>query len=286
MEAQPPLVRLRDRRRGREGRRPRAARRDGLHEPRAAVGDRVQVPARGEDHRCCANIMVSIGRTGRATPFARARAGVRRRLHRRAGDAAQPGRGRAQGRARRRHRDRAQGRRRDPRGRRAGAREAQEGRAASGSSRRTCPVCGAAARAARGRGRHPLRQRRLPGAARAAHRALRRAGGDGHRGARRGAGHASSSRPGCSRTPPTSTRSPSSGSCRSSASARRRRSCSSTAIEALEGAAARRCSSGSASATSARPPRPALARELGHLDAIATASASRSSPRSTGVGPA
>ena len=69
-----------------------------------------------------------------------------------------------------------------------GARQAQAGRARSGSSRRTCPRVRAAARAARRRGRHPLRQRRLPGAARAAHRVLRRALGDGHRRPRRGAG--------------------------------------------------------------------------------------------------
>ena len=36
---------------------------------RAALGDRVQVPAGGEDH-VLRDIMVSIGRTGRATPFA------------------------------------------------------------------------------------------------------------------------------------------------------------------------------------------------------------------------
>ncbi len=47
---QPPLARLRDRRRGREGRRPRAAGGDGLHQQGAALGDRVQVPAGREDH--------------------------------------------------------------------------------------------------------------------------------------------------------------------------------------------------------------------------------------------
>ena len=46
---EPPLARLRDRRRRREGRRPRPARGDGRHVARAALGDRVQVPARGED---------------------------------------------------------------------------------------------------------------------------------------------------------------------------------------------------------------------------------------------
>ena len=67
------------------------------------------------------DIQVSIGRTGRATPFAVLDAGVRRRVDGRHGDAAQRGPGARQGRAARRHGDRAQGRRRDPRGRRPGA---------------------------------------------------------------------------------------------------------------------------------------------------------------------
>ena len=109
-----PLTRLRDRRRGREGRRPRAARRDGRHEQGAALGDRVQVPAGGEDdapeghhgeHRA--------HRPGHAVRGARSR--VRGRVHRRTRHAAQPGRGGAQGRSSGRHRDRAQGRRCDPR---------------------------------------------------------------------------------------------------------------------------------------------------------------------------
>ena len=41
-----------------------------VHVEGAALGHRLQVPARGAHHRCCADIMVSIGRTGRATPFA------------------------------------------------------------------------------------------------------------------------------------------------------------------------------------------------------------------------
>ena len=99
MLAQPPLARLRDRRRGREGRRPRAAHRAGVHEQGAALGDRVQVPARGEDH--AAPRHHGEHRAHRAGHAVRAaRAGVRRRLHGRPGDAAQPGRGRAEGRPR------------------------------------------------------------------------------------------------------------------------------------------------------------------------------------------
>ena len=48
---EPALARLRDRRRGGEDRRPRATHRVGLHESRTTMGDRVQVPARGEDDR-------------------------------------------------------------------------------------------------------------------------------------------------------------------------------------------------------------------------------------------
>ena len=44
---------LRDRRRRREDRRPRAARGAGRDEPGAALGDRVQVPARGTGHDAC-----------------------------------------------------------------------------------------------------------------------------------------------------------------------------------------------------------------------------------------
>ena len=56
------------------------------------------------------DIMVSIGRTGRATPFAVLEPVFVGGLDRRARHAAQRGRGRAQGRAGRRHGDRAQGR--------------------------------------------------------------------------------------------------------------------------------------------------------------------------------
>ena len=137
--------------------------------------------------------MVSIGRTGRATPFAHARAGVRRRLHRRAGDAAQRGRGRAQGRAAGRHGDRAQGRRRDPRGRRAGAGEAAASGARTWKFPTDCPICGSAARPARGRGEPPCINVDCPAQRVQTHRPLREPRRDGHRGPRRRTGVASSS---------------------------------------------------------------------------------------------
>ena len=179
--------------------------RAGLHEQGAALGDRVQVPARGEDDRAPRDHGEHRPhRPGHAVRAARA--GVRRRLHRRPRDAAQPGRGGAQGRARRRHRDRAQGRRRDPRGRRPGAREAQEGRAevevpdraARCASSRSC---GSRARPTRTASTSTARRSACsasctsPAAARWTSRVSARSAS------------ASSSTPVCSPTPPTSTRS-------------------------------------------------------------------------------
>ena len=66
----PPRPRLRDRRRGGEGRRPGPAGRAGVHVEVAPVGHRLQVPARGGTTTVLKDIMVSIGRTGKATPFA------------------------------------------------------------------------------------------------------------------------------------------------------------------------------------------------------------------------
>ena len=79
-------------------------------------------------------------RQGDAVRGARAR--VRRRRDDHVRDAAQRGRGPAQGRPRGRHRDRAAGRRRDPRDRRAGAVEAEEERAALDDARRPATSCG------------------------------------------------------------------------------------------------------------------------------------------------
>ena len=201
-----PLARLRDRRRGGEGRLARAARRDGLHQPRAALGDRVQVPAGGEDHQ--AQEHHGEHRPHRAGHAVRgARAGVRRWLHRADVDAAQPGRGRAQGRARRRHRGGAQGRRRDPRGGRSGARRPQARRPQVEVPRDVPVRARPAAGPARRRGRRPLRERRLPDAARAEDHVLRRPRPGWTSRASARSACASWSPPGSSRTPATSTRS-------------------------------------------------------------------------------
>ena len=96
-------------------------RRLGLDQPGTALGDRVQVPARGgqrqaprDPHQHRAH------RPGDAVRGDGADQGGR--LHGRAGHPAQRPRGEAQGRPPRRHGDPAQGRRRDPRDPRAGAR--------------------------------------------------------------------------------------------------------------------------------------------------------------------
>ena len=120
---------LRDRRRRGEGRRRQPPAATGLDEPGAALGDRLQVPARGGQRPAARH-------RGQHRPhrpgdaLRRDGADQGRRLHRRAGHAAQRPRGEAQGRPPRRHRDPAQGRRRDPRDPRAGA-----GAAARGSRR-------------------------------------------------------------------------------------------------------------------------------------------------------
>ena len=227
------------------------------------------------------DIMVSIGRTGRATPFAVLEPVFVGGATVGDGDAAQRGRGRAQGRAARRHRDRAQGRRRDPRGGRAGAR--RSGR--RGTRRVEVPDSSARRAASRS-----CASKARPTTT-ASTSTARRSGCSGSctspaaarwtsRGSARSA-CASSSTPACSRTPPTSTRSPSS----ELVAAR-------TDRRALGAAARRRdrgarssgrcgaCSSASASTTSGRPPR-RRSRAASPTSTRSRPRRTRSSPRST-----
>ena len=129
------------------------------------------------------DIMVSIGRTGKATPFAAARARLRRGLDRRPVHPPQPGPGGGQGRPAGGHRHRAQGGRRDPRGRRPRARAAQEG-PAQVEVPDGLPGLRRPAGPAGGRERHLLHEPRLSRPDRRAHRALRLPRRHGHRGLR------------------------------------------------------------------------------------------------------
>ena len=106
---------LRYRRRGGEGELVRAAGGHGLHRPRAALGHRVQVPARGEDHAFARHHRAG-GAHGQADAGGGDGPGAGGGIDRCPRHAAQRGRGAAQRRARGRHGHRAQGRRRDPRG--------------------------------------------------------------------------------------------------------------------------------------------------------------------------
>ena len=264
-----PRARLRHRRRRREGRRSRAARGDGYHVARAALGDRVQVPAGGEDHAAARHHGEHRSHRARhrSRCSSRCSSAVRTSGWRRCTT-------RTTSRARtcaRRHRDRAARRRCDPRGRRAGPHQAPEGHAPLEVPDQVPGVRGAT-RTHRGRGEPPLRERRLPGAAGATVGALGRPRRDGHRGAGRGARTASSSTRGCSRTRPTSTRSPSIASCRSSGSASAPRNSSSTRSRPRSDSRCGACSSGSGSTTSDRPPR-RHSRSFPDLDAIEHAGA-------------
>ena len=179
-----PRPRLRDRRRGREGRsrRPAGAPRDGG--PGAALGDRLQVPARaGRDGRRGHRPVRRADRDADAGgPPA---AGEGGRLHRRPGHAPQPRRGAPQGHPDRRPRDPPEGRRRHPRGRppdpgaadrrRAGLRDAGG-----------LPGLRDADRPRRGRGPPLLPEPRLPGAAGPGVRPLPGPRRDGRRGRRLG----------------------------------------------------------------------------------------------------
>ncbi len=159
----PPRRGPRDRRRRHQGRRGVAATPAGHHVARAAVGDRLQVPAGGSHHD-------PAGHPGPGGPH-RPRHAVRPdgtgeggRLDGRARHAAQRVRGQAQGRADRRPHRHPQGGRRDSRGAGPGAGRTPRRRA---RVRDADPLPGVQRRAARhegGRRRHPLpeRARRAP----------------------------------------------------------------------------------------------------------------------------
>ena len=115
-------------------------------------------------------IDVYVGRTGQAHAGGAPRAGPPGRLHRGPRHAAQRGGGRAQGRARGRHRPHREGRRRDPQGRARWCEAKRPPGAVPWTPPARCPVCGAAAGEARGRGGPALPERVLPGAGRAAAR--------------------------------------------------------------------------------------------------------------------
>ena len=89
--------------------------------PRAALGDRVEVPADDRGHASSIEIGWNPGQVRRPAPVRDARAGPRRRRHDQDGDAAQRGGPRAQGHPRGRGGDRPARRRRDPAGALAGA---------------------------------------------------------------------------------------------------------------------------------------------------------------------
>ena len=142
--------RARDRRRRDQGRRRGAPTPARLDQPGAAVGDRVQVPARGGQHQAPRDPgQCRPHRPGHAVRRHGADQG--RRLDRGAGDPAQRLRGEAQGRPPGRHRDPAQGRRRDPRDPRPGARAAAGGPARVGDADRVPLVRHHAGRAEGGR---------------------------------------------------------------------------------------------------------------------------------------
>ena len=176
--------RLRDRRPGRQGRRRVAPAAAGLDEPGAALGDRVQVPARGGQHPP----EVDRGQRRPHRPGDAVRrdgADQGRGLDRRERHPPQRPRGQAQGRPSRRHGHPAQGRRRDPRDPRSRAGPAAEGAQAVEDAHEVPGLRDAAGPAEGGRQGPPLPQpRALPGPGARARVPRRRPWCLRHRGAR------------------------------------------------------------------------------------------------------
>ncbi len=184
----PRVARLRDRRRGREGQRRRAAAPAGCDRARAALGDRLEVRANDRRHQAQPD-RLEPRQVRRPSPVrdARARSGGRR--DRQARDAPQRGGSRPQGHPSRRGGNRAAGRGRDPAGALSRpARGRARGSATSTEAPEEVPDLQDPHRQARGFGIHEMPEPRLRRATLAAAQALCRR--DGHRRARGEAGFA------------------------------------------------------------------------------------------------
>ena len=184
-----PRAPVRDRRRRRQGGPLRPAGAPGDGQPGAALGDRLQVPARAGRDASLEDIVPYVGRTGIPHAGRVPAAGQGRGLDRRPRDPPQPRRGAAQGRPDRRHRRAPEGRRRDPRGRPADAREAPAD-AREFDMPGGLPGLRDPDRPRRGRRPPLLPQPGLPGARVAGVPAFRRPRRDGHRGRGLGGAHA------------------------------------------------------------------------------------------------
>ncbi len=181
----PPRPAVRDRRRRAQGRPLRPAGAAGHGQPGAALGDRLQVPARAG--RDAARGHRPVRRADRDAHARRApAAGQGGGLDRRPGDPPQPRRGAAQGHPDRRHGRAPEGGRRDPRGRAPDPREAAARRPRVRDARRVPGVRDARSCATRARSATTARTSACPARAVAGVPALRRARRDGHRGRRLG----------------------------------------------------------------------------------------------------
>ena len=204
LEAAPPRPRLRHRRGGHQARRPRPPRSGRLDVQGPALGAwRASSLPRSSTTRLLA-IEVSIGRTGRATPYAVLEPVVVGGLDGHLGHAAQRGPGGAEGRPAGRVGHRPQGRRRDPRGGRPRRRSWSSSRR-RGTSRPRCPACDGPLVRLEGESDTYCIEPRLPRPARPAPVALRQPLGDGHRGTGREGGRAPHGGRARRATSPTST---------------------------------------------------------------------------------